>query len=306
MLVAGANLGIGQALVAEALRRGAGRVHEGGPRWSPPTPGRCQIDHEVIWSVADRIDRLDVLINNAGVAPRRPNRTHARHHSSLLSEVGPARQPTGPCRSPTRGPSTGDSPSNRSCWNVGPVHMELRPPFKESSMPPRPPTDSVILLVILSLIVITSGWLLIMALHYALTDTEDVGAGITISLQEGERFGLQPRSAPVTCALTPVEGEARELVTQPRGNPEVPSYTTFTAWWDGEASLTCEGTVHYAGPRYLDPGWRAIPEIVMMAVVMPVLSLVAAAAAMGILACTFALVSDAARGVIRLARRRHP
>jgi NAD(P)-dependent dehydrogenase (short-subunit alcohol dehydrogenase family) len=75
ILISGANRGIGRALVEEALKRGAKRVYAG-------TRGALQhADKRVtpltldvtnaaqIRAVADEIDCLDILINNAGVSP---------------------------------------------------------------------------------------------------------------------------------------------------------------------------------------------------------------------------------------------
>ena len=74
VLITGANRGIGQALVSEALRRGATRVYAG---------SRGQLQHpdervtalmldvtsvSQIREAVDRVDTLDVLINNAGIA----------------------------------------------------------------------------------------------------------------------------------------------------------------------------------------------------------------------------------------------
>ena len=73
ILVTGANRGIGQALVTEALRRGARRVYAGTrqPLTHPDervTPLTLDVtDAAQIQAAADQIESLDVLINNAGV-----------------------------------------------------------------------------------------------------------------------------------------------------------------------------------------------------------------------------------------------
>jgi NAD(P)-dependent dehydrogenase (short-subunit alcohol dehydrogenase family) len=74
VLVTGANRGIGQALVEEALRRGAKRVYAGtrhpfshlDGRVTPLTLDVTNVSQ--IQRAADHINTLDVLINNAGVA----------------------------------------------------------------------------------------------------------------------------------------------------------------------------------------------------------------------------------------------
>ena len=74
VLVTGANRGIGQALVTEALRRGAHRVYAGTrqPLTHPDarvTPLLLDVtDAAQVQAAADAVDSLDILINNAGVA----------------------------------------------------------------------------------------------------------------------------------------------------------------------------------------------------------------------------------------------
>jgi len=74
VLVTGANRGIGQALVEEALRRGAKRVYAAARRpLSHPdrrvTPLTLDVtDAAQIKAAADHVESLDILINNAGVA----------------------------------------------------------------------------------------------------------------------------------------------------------------------------------------------------------------------------------------------
>jgi len=74
VLVTGANRGIGQALVAEALRRGAKRVYAGTrQRLDHPdervTPLALDVtDQTQIQAAVGQIEALDLLINNAGIA----------------------------------------------------------------------------------------------------------------------------------------------------------------------------------------------------------------------------------------------
>jgi NAD(P)-dependent dehydrogenase (short-subunit alcohol dehydrogenase family) len=74
VLITGTNRGIGQALVDEALRRGARRVYAGSrqPITHPDrrvTPvGLDVTDTDQIRSVAAQVQSLDILVNNAGIA----------------------------------------------------------------------------------------------------------------------------------------------------------------------------------------------------------------------------------------------
>jgi NAD(P)-dependent dehydrogenase (short-subunit alcohol dehydrogenase family) len=74
VLVTGANRGIGQALVEEALRRGAKRVYAGTRQPLAHLDGRVRsltldvTNAEQIQGAVKRVGCLDVLINNAGIA----------------------------------------------------------------------------------------------------------------------------------------------------------------------------------------------------------------------------------------------
>jgi NAD(P)-dependent dehydrogenase (short-subunit alcohol dehydrogenase family) len=73
VLVTGANRGIGQALVEEALRRGAKRVYAGTRQPLAHSDGRVTpltldvTDAAQIQAAVERAESLDVLINNAGL-----------------------------------------------------------------------------------------------------------------------------------------------------------------------------------------------------------------------------------------------
>jgi NAD(P)-dependent dehydrogenase (short-subunit alcohol dehydrogenase family) len=74
VLVTGANRGIGQALVEDALRRGARRVYAGTRRPLVHSDDRVTpltldvTDATQIQAALDGVESLDVLINNAGIA----------------------------------------------------------------------------------------------------------------------------------------------------------------------------------------------------------------------------------------------
>ena len=73
VLVTGANRGIGQALVQEALRRGAKRVYAGTRQpLAHPDPRVIPLPLDVtdpaqIQAAAGQVESLDVLVNNAGI-----------------------------------------------------------------------------------------------------------------------------------------------------------------------------------------------------------------------------------------------
>src|ERR1700732_2476756 len=73
VLVTGANRGIGQALVTEALSRGAKRVYAGTRQPLSHSDGRVTpltldvTNAAQIQAAVERVGALDIIINNAGV-----------------------------------------------------------------------------------------------------------------------------------------------------------------------------------------------------------------------------------------------
>jgi NAD(P)-dependent dehydrogenase (short-subunit alcohol dehydrogenase family) len=73
ILVTGANRGIGEALVTEALRRGAARVYAGTRQpYTHPDPRVTALTMDVtdegqVRAAAAQVESLDILVNNAGV-----------------------------------------------------------------------------------------------------------------------------------------------------------------------------------------------------------------------------------------------
>lgn len=74
VLITGANRGIGRALVEEAVSRGATRIYAGSRQpWSHPSPRVVPLILDVtnaaqIGAAVERVESLDVLVNNAGQA----------------------------------------------------------------------------------------------------------------------------------------------------------------------------------------------------------------------------------------------
>jgi NAD(P)-dependent dehydrogenase (short-subunit alcohol dehydrogenase family) len=74
ILVTGANRGLGQALVEEALRSGAKRVYAGARQPFAHADGRVTpllldvTDAAQIRAAVEKVDALDILVNNAGIS----------------------------------------------------------------------------------------------------------------------------------------------------------------------------------------------------------------------------------------------
>ena len=91
VVITGANRGIGEALVAEALRRGASRVFAGMRQPTPPadsrvTPIKLDVtDQDQIRSAAASITSLDVLVTTPESRSTTISVIRQRSNSSSLS-----------------------------------------------------------------------------------------------------------------------------------------------------------------------------------------------------------------------------
>jgi NAD(P)-dependent dehydrogenase (short-subunit alcohol dehydrogenase family) len=95
ILVTGANRGIGQALVEEGLRRGVRRVYAGTRQPLTHTDARVTsltldvTNAAQIQAAVESVESLDLLINNAGVAPYDDLSDRAALEQSLASSTTP-------------------------------------------------------------------------------------------------------------------------------------------------------------------------------------------------------------------------
>ncbi len=96
ILITGANRGIGRALVTEALRRGAKRVYAGTRSGelqnadSRVTPLTLDVTNTAqIQAAVEKVESLDILINNAGLA-RKFRRPWRKSNLSISSSTTPA------------------------------------------------------------------------------------------------------------------------------------------------------------------------------------------------------------------------
>ena len=152
ILITGAGRGIGRALLDEALRRGAKRVYAGtrGPlRHADARVRAVKLDvtsAEDIQRAVASIDSLDVLVNNAGIAPyddlsnpdvleRPPNPWHA----GFSMDSRGARRTSSPIRHPSRSRMVGGTVQpRRLSGSLRPLFPPARPEPTSKSKPTKP------------------------------------------------------------------------------------------------------------------------------------------------------------------------
>jgi short chain dehydrogenase len=149
VLVTGANRGIGQALVAEVLRRGATRVYAGTRQPLAHPDGRVTpltldvISAAQIQAAAGQVEALDILINNAGVFlyDDLSDRAALEHHLAV-NLFGPwgVTQAFLPLLARSRGAII-NNVSLKACGSMPSSPAPPTPTCYETSISPRPPRN---------------------------------------------------------------------------------------------------------------------------------------------------------------------